>query len=91
MGYRDQGVAAGLVLDSEEGVVLLKVSYCQQKEAARQTCLPRASPRLARVSLVVAEEAEDLDSQRSTRLALCSVGLEVGWRISRLLQSGVVL
>jgi hypothetical protein len=87
----DLEVGVEPVLDLEVAVVLLMVFYCQQKEEARQTCRPQVSPRLVRVSLVVAEAAEVLDSQHSTKLALCSVGLEEDWRISQLLQSGVVL
>jgi hypothetical protein len=73
------GVEEGQVPDLEAAVVPLKARDCQQKAEVLQTLVSRHR---SRVSSAAVAEVGDLGSQRSTKLSLCSVEQEGGWRIS---------
>jgi hypothetical protein len=73
------GVEEGQVPDLEAAVVPLKARDCQQKAEVLQTLVSRHRSRVSSAAVV---EVGDLGSQRSTKLSLCSVEQEGGWRIS---------
>jgi hypothetical protein len=79
MECRAPGVEEGQVPDLEVAVVPLKARDCQQKAEVLQTLVSRHRSRVSSAAVV---EVGDLGSQRSTKLSLCSVEQEGGWRIS---------
>jgi hypothetical protein len=84
--YLVQVAEVELVLDLEVAAEPLMAPYCQQRAEAHQTWPLMVSRRRLRVSSGVVAEVEDQDSQHSTMLELCWVGLVADSRICQLLR-----